>query len=402
MIAYFESMIDPHSGRFFLFSYPQSPSCSDSSQAIAELRSHCHCPLRDIGSAWDAFKAIKARKCYYGKTTDGLVSASGYRLEDAILQTTGYYSSSLVTIDSDRNAMHLSQEVLKEPPNISHNALLLLALIGSEELNLFDAGEERSNLTDGLASGILSLQRPDGAFATQFCPPNDDVWSGIEFFPGQAMTALMAVYLHSSSSSRTRPGLVKEKTLQQILPAMIRAFGFYRVYYEEGKRQNTIDANFSIWQIQAFCRLLLGLRHQGRPASDSLASEVTEYCLALCEDILQSPAWKLLSRGKSFYPNLSTIEIACGLDALCQGYNVLLPLLLDQENSPMDDTLASSFRIKIERALDFLKWSQDQIPPDVLVGYGGLGHGGYYIREQRLDVTGHAIGAVANLVVPNE
>jgi hypothetical protein len=101
-----------------------------------------------------------------------------------------------------------------------------------------------------------------------------------------------------------------------------------------------------------------------------------------------------VSRGRSFYPNLSTVEIACGLDALGMGARVLLL----SEGEDGGDLPISLVARHIDAALDFLVWAQDRVSADAVVGYGGLGHGGYCVTEQRLDVTGHALGAVANLV----
>lgn len=251
MIVYFEAMIDPETLRFFLYSYPQSTtdcnSLSSSSSMLSQpaittqpsLRCHAHCPLRDMGSAWDACKAVKIlRNWYCRQDTAHPKRLLSTNLEDAILQTTRYYTSSLVAIDGcNQNSMHLSPELLKEPPKISHNALLLLGLVGLEELGALeitttttnnydgdddDACQEQSKLVgsvEPLVLGILSLQRSDGAFKTKF-KNDDDVYSDIAFSPGQAMTALMDVYLH--------PALVNKTTLDQILPSVLRAFEFYQ------------------------------------------------------------------------------------------------------------------------------------------------------------------------------
>ena len=390
MIVYFESMVDPDTLRFFMFSYPQSPNDSDS--ASNPLRSHAHCSLRDLGSAWDACKAVKVLRHSYKNPTHDLLSVN---LENAIVETIEYYTSSLEVGDD-----FLSSELLGERPKISHNALLLLGLTSLEDLELLKDKNTNTASVDALTLGILSMQRPDGAFATQFGRQNgdtggdDDVYTDIAFSPGQAMTALMEVYLH--------PELVAETTRHRILPSVLSAFEFYRDYYEKGRQENTIDVNYSVWQIQAFARLASALqRHNdhSQEIPDTLKHHVFVYCMSMCQDILQSPAWKLVSRGNSFYPNLSTIEIACGLDALCQGYRVLL-----EDSSPQRedyDGLEFSFTKHIDAALEFLKWSQDQIPQDSLVGKGGLGHGGYWVKEQRIDVTGHAIGAVSNLILPH-
>mmetsp|Transcript_605 Transcript_605/g.848 ORF Transcript_605/g.848 Transcript_605/m.848 type:complete len:196 (+) Transcript_605:2-589(+) len=143
----------------------------------------------------------------------------------------------------------------------------------------------------------------------------------------------------------------------------------------------------------------------------TINDDAADYCLDMCNDIIQSPSWKMLSRGKSFYPNLSTIEIACGLDALVQGTRVAVAIIQQQHHvSSSSSSLSSSsldnkneytrlmFMRNIDNAIEFLQWSQDRIPKDSKVGYGGLGYGGFVVMEQRLDVTGHALSAISKLL----
>jgi hypothetical protein len=109
----------------------------------------------------------------------------------------------------------------------------------------------------------------------------------------------------------------------------------------------------------------------------------------MCEDIIQSKSWKYeLARGQSFYPNLDTIEIACGLDALADGMRVARATA---------DARLEAFERQAKNAVSFLQWAQEQVPPNVAVGRGGLGYGGVTVLEQRLDVTGHAISALTKL-----
>ena len=420
MSVYFESMVDADTGRFFLLSYPSDRAATDPK----ESRSHVHCPLRDLGSAWDATKALRVLRASNGGGRSGGVAGAGVVtttddstgriLHGAILRTTTHYASSLVSfLEDDGGCRHLSPVVLGEPPNIAHNALLLLALVASEDLGLLpdDAtmGCSRTSVMEELARGILARQRHDGAFRTGFSRTDnnnnngdEDISGGIEFFPGEAMTALMELYRHLGVLSRESEHPLRD----EILRAMLSGLGFYCSYYEEGRERNTIDANYSVWQIQAFARLVVALREdQPRkplPLEKNTAAAFAEqkasgYCLELCEDIIRSPAWKLLSRGQSFYPNLATLEIACGLDALSWGVLVLQHAAVGSDEG---ERLSFVLHKHIDEAVAFLKWSQDRVPADAVVGYGGLGHGGYCVTEQRLDVTGHALSAVANLVLP--
>ena len=163
---------------------------------------------------------------------------------------------------------------------------------------------------------------------------------------------------------------------------MQRAFSFYSGYYHQGGT----DINYNIWQAQAFSLLFKAQLASGNQPE---AAKVAPYILTLCEDVISSKSWKYeLARGRSFYPNLSTVEISCGLDALADGINVAR--ITEDERLELLEKHASN-------AVEFLQWIQDQVPVDVTIGLGGLGYGGVVVLEQRLDVTGHAISALTKL-----
>ena len=101
--------------------------------------------------------------------------------------------------------------------------------------------------------------------------------------------------------------------------------------------------------------------------------------------------FRMFSRGRSFYPNLVTVEIACGLDAVrMQGSRVAF-------EQKREEDLKLLLR-NADNAVEFLCWAQDRVPEDAIVGYGGLGYGGLQVMEQRLDVTGHALSGMSKLV----
>jgi hypothetical protein len=107
----------------------------------------------------------------------------------------------------------------------------------------------------------------------------------------------------------------------------------------------------------------------------------------LSRGIIESHSWKMLCRGRSFYPNLNSVEIGCGLDALALGMRVVA--------RGDDKELLSRYA---NHAIQYLRHVQDQVRPDAPVGYGGLGYGGIQVLEQRLDVTGHAMSALVKLL----
>ena len=67
-----------------------------------------------------------------------------------------------------------------------------------------------------------------------------------------------------------------------------------------------------------------------------------------------------------------------------------------------DDSERLTFvlRRSIDEPVAFLEWSQDRVAPDSMARYVCLGQGEYVVTEQRLDVTGHALSALANLLLP--
>ena len=407
MIHYFESMVDPHTNEFFLMSYPQKVSTD------ANYRLHQQCSLREMGCAWDATTAVQwlSRESSYpdNKENNAITKET---LGDAILQTVKKYTRSLIALNDNGVALHF--DAIKEQPNIAHNGLLLLTLMRAEQVipliksKTFELNKittQQNEIANDLTRGILSMQRKDGAFKIYFSTDdneNNDVYAGIDFFSGEAMTALLEVYfLQTKYKSSSYLINISDEIMRKILPAMKLALQFYRDYYDKGRRDGTLDVNYTIWQIQAFSRLYFILiqeeREQQQGNDNKVIADSAQYCLEMSNDIISSPSWKMLSRGKSFYPNLSTIEIACGLDALVQGTRVSY-YNLKTENG---QELYNEFRLfvrNIENAIDFLQWSQDQLSLENEIGYGGLGFGGVYVTEQRLDVTGHALSGIAKLL----
>eukprot|EP00977_Amphora_coffeiformis_P017328 scaffold5547_cov163-Amphora_coffeaeformis.AAC.8 len=372
-----------------------------------------HNPLRDLAAAWDATKVLlyyNERKMtnHHHHDNDELDDFQTSVLQDAVIHTLQSYStapcekeSSSQLGSSNTMEMSLSRRRLSSPPlmltnlpepsNVGHSAMAILAYTHALRLSL-PVNDNNISL-EGLTRGILSRQRSDGAFITTFHSPeednDDDIETGIHFYPGEAMVALMEVYALSESM----PHIIDASTRDALVPAMTRAFDFYAKYYHEASP----DTNYNIWQIQAFARLsdVLFLRRT-----------VADYVLTLCQGICESRAWKYeLARGRSFYPNLSTLEIACGLDALVDGLTVATAVMEgeQEQNQTRQQQQQQELRLEqlhrnVQHAVVFLEWSLARVPQDAGVGRGGLGYGGVQVFEQRLDVTGHAVSALIKLV----
>jgi len=371
-----EDMVDSKTRRFYYSCHPHLEECK-----------HVHFPIRDLAAAWDASKALEFSDRILHKNVSKRVEIIRVqrRLRDAIKCTLHWYQSAVKPTDSDVG-IHLNEDTLLEPPTIGHSALLLLGICNSLRLSILVQDEIPRDVVDRLVQGILSMQMENGAFRIEF--GKEEFLRGMEFFPGEAMLSLMSIYELSATSCM--PGILQESTKNAILPAMERAFRFYSNYYYT---EDDVNTNFNIWQIQSFAKCHDSL---GFDLTIKKKEEVRNYVIEMCLEICDSRSWKYqLARGQSFYINLETVEIACGLDALAEGIRIVL----EQERDLLPDNDAKLFKMKMQaiNALYFLEWSQGQVPDGVVVGKGGLGYGGTEVFEQRLDVTGHAISALVKL-----
>ena len=350
MIRFFaKDMVDPNTHRFYYYCHPQDGVCE-----------HVHMPLRDMAAAWDATKVIRYLKDANLPVVEDLV--------DAVACTLEFYFNSLKK--HQNGGLIPNDDVLLEPVNIGHVALLLLAACNALDLKIIEDQDIQTTI-NGLSRGILSMQQHDnGAFSTYF--GNEDYIRGIAFFPGEAMLALTTAYKFN---------LVDASVKEEMVTAILNAFEFYSNYHKTGD----VDVNYNIWQVMAFSAFYDCLNNQLEDQT-----KVAQYVLGMCQEICQSTAWKYqLSRGQSFYVNLETVEIACGLDALAEGIRIAR-LVGDAE-------LTALFERNVRNGVDFLAWMQSHVPVGCAVGSGGLGYGGINVLEQRLDVTGHAISAMVKL-----
>lgn len=375
-------------------------------------------PIRDLAAAWDATKIVNYWKqvgTHEYRDVHGNhrhAAAWNERLTDAVRCTIEFYNSSYVPIPTSAvcdardgsSKLALDPDVLAEPSNIAHSALMILAATGAIQATRQQPDGNHGAVDDDscpqipleeLVRGLLSMQHGGnnldddstcGAFQIEFLAEKPSVYHGIEFYPGEAMVALMDAYVLSLDV----PDTLSEATGRAILSSLERAFEFYSNYYRSGD----VDTNYNVWQVQAFARYydVLVQKERYNVVDDPMLSRrVADSCLEMCQDIVNSKAWKYeLARGSSFYPNLGTIEISCGLDALADGIRVALST---KDTEPQAAVLLHHAK----NAVNFLHWAQDQVPADAPVGRGGLGHGGINVLAQRLDVSGHAVSALTKL-----
>ena len=385
MISFFAlDMVDSETNRFFYLCRPQKGQ-----------REHRHMPIRDLAAAWDATKVMLFLETTFGKQHDGHSDCNAsirQRLRAAICSTLEAYQplTPMVEIeqaqsgfaDQHRSALRLDASMLRETANIAHSALLVMASANAYRLSICSDSDTKG-VIGGLLQGILSRQRPDGAFRVEFTSNGqkdcDDIYKGIDFYPGEAMLAMMDVY----DLSEEYGDLVDEAVRESIVSSMERAYMFYCDYYQK----ESPYVNFNIWQIISLSRFYDVLGRRGR--SDQ-AICVAQHVLRMCRDIVNSRAWKELKQGQRFYANLNTVEIVCGLDAIAEGIR-LADAIGDEDTSAL-------LKRNAMNAVYFVEWSQSQVSQDS-PGFGGLGLGGAQVLEQRLDVSGHALSALVKLCI---
>jgi len=111
---------------------------------------------------------------------------------------------------------------IEEKATIGHNAFLILSLINTDY-------EAKSFLLNSFAKGILETQLEDGSYATNF---NSDEVTGIDFYPGEAMLALMKLYEFEKD--------------ERYLESVKKAYPYYRNYWRSNK-----NTAFIPWHTQA-------------------------------------------------------------------------------------------------------------------------------------------------------
>jgi len=163
--------------------------------------------VRQLGTLWSI---TKLKDFFQDSSFDNLIE-----------ETLNYYFDYSVCIE-DYSFIMISDEA-----KLAYNAFLLLSL-----LHVPDYPDNKKWITL-LAKGILSLQNIDGSFNTYFLSDRN---TGIDYYPGEAMLALMKLY--NKTGERT------------YLDSVHKAFYYYRRYWRKNK-----NTAFIPWHSQ-ICFLL--------------------------------------------------------------------------------------------------------------------------------------------------
>ena len=179
--TWFINNINNGTGRLQYMYYPSSDRYSSSNNDV-----------RQLGTLWSI---TKLKDIFQDSSFDNLIK-----------ETLNYYLDYSVCIE-DYSFIMISNEA-----KLAYNAFLILSL-----LNAPDYPDNNKWLTS-LAKGIISLQDINGSFNTYFVSDRN---TGIDYYPGEAMLALMMLY--NKTGERT------------YLNSVYKAFYYYRQYWRNNK-----------------------------------------------------------------------------------------------------------------------------------------------------------------------
>jgi hypothetical protein len=285
-------------------------------------------PIRDIATIWD----VEVLSAFLGRDD----------LRPVIRRSLDHFSR--LIIECNEYAMGAPSG---EPSSIAHSAFLALALCRSD---LPDKIERLTPLIDG----ILHQQRKDGSYKIFFADESD---SGEELYPAEAMLALLEGYRLTRNA--------------RYLDSVERSFAHYkRTYYDRGRVRPDLLVFFANWQSQA-----------GRLLFEATTTPKVK-------DFVRASLFELHDRviARGFYDRVARrpeaqacVEVACGLEGLADAYAIA---------AAIKDRRTGDYRDCILTALHFLMRAQrTTVCTDR--ERGGFG-ASLAIREQRIDVTGHA------------
>lgn len=295
-------------------------------------------PVREIGSIWD----IEILGEFLGRRD----------LEPTALANLARYRRHLMEREG---ALLLSPEFLGEPSSIAHSAFLILALLHSRATG-------REEAVKGLADGIVGQQRGDGSYRIFFDGRADE---GLEFYPGEAMLALLEAY----------GVLADERYLESAERGLLH---YERRHYDAGFVESELLVFHANWQSQTGVKVFQATR------KEEVRREAGSYLLALHDRIIGEGFYEGVAR---FPLHQATVEVACGLEGLNEAYAVA-----EKEGDPR----AARYRRSICVGLAYLLRAQC-VTNCTERERGGFGHS-LLNRVQRIDVTGHAVGAILKTI----
>ncbi len=162
-------------------------------------------------------------------------------LNGLIRDTTDYYMAKI------KETKDYSYLVIDDISNISFNAFMIYNLLRQPD---YPGSLEKASR---LAEWILSLQQPDGSYATTF----DGAVTGKDYYPGESMLALMRLF------DVTGDG--------RLVDSVARAFPYYRDYWRKNKNTALVP-----WHSQVYFLLA---RHTRDADHESFVYEMNDWII---------------------------------------------------------------------------------------------------------------------------
>jgi hypothetical protein len=325
ILDWYQGMTSDQTGRLVYSYEPESDSVISNGSAI-----------RDIASIWDM------------EILGNFLQRPD--LNPLIERSIRHYASYIVAQDG---ALILDSARLRESSGIAHSAFMLLAILDAAPA--VDVPRRESTIA-GLAEGLLHQQRPDGSYRIYF---GDEADEGLEFYPGEAMLALMRAHALTGEN--------------RYLRSVEQGFRFFRRSFPADAIAGDLRVFHANWQSQ-----YVGLLHESTP-SKTLRRMIREYIFAIHDRVI----------GEHFYEDIerlpmqqATVEVACALEGLNDAYGIAV--------READRTRMEIYERCIRTALTWLLRAQ-RIDPCTSREKGGFGHS-LVERTQRIDVTGHVVG----------
>lgn len=259
-----------------------------------------------------------------------------------------HYTGYLVARDG---TLVLDPTRLGEPSGIAHSAFMMLALLESDVPG-------REPKIRALAEGILRQQREDGSYRIYFGDADDE---GLEFYPGEAMLALMQAYSFTHEP--------------RYLTSVERGFRYYREQFPANAVAPDLLVFYANWQSQYAARL------HSQTQSEELESAIRDYAFALHDQVLLTQFYDEIERHPM---RQATVAVACALEGINDAYAIAV-----REG---DTGHARAYAQAIRVALGWLLRAQ-RIELCTSQERGGFGHS-LTVRTQRIDVTGHVAGGL--------
>lgn len=322
ILDWYKGMIADATGRLVYTYYPEE-----------DVATADRSPIRDIASVWD----MEILSRFLGRPD----------LLPLVERSLRHYRGYLVPWNG---ALILDPGCLDEPSSIAHSAFMTLSMLCSPSI----AGLEAEIVA--LVDGILRQQRQDGSYRIYFGDEPDD---GIEFYPGEAMLALMEAH-----------ALLRDT---RCLASVERGFGHHRDRVPATAVAPDLIVFYANWQSQYASPL-----HE-KTRSDALRRSIAEYVFALHDRILGARFYDDVER----YPQRQvTVEVACALEGLNDAYTIAAR----EHDGPRIQAYERCIRV----ALAWLLGAQ-RLEGCTPRERGGFGHS-LRDRTQRIDVTGHVLG----------